>query len=160
MFFRPPAPHILPVPHILQRRTGECLAACAAMACEYLHIAYEYERLVRVLEIQWEIGTPFSRIQKLSQLRIGVTFRQGGEMAALYRLLLAGWPVLVAVQTSELAHWQDESSQHVVTLTGMTENNLIVQDPAFVEHPLPVSYGDFDLAWLEMDEAFAVIAPT
>lgn len=41
----------------------------------------------------------------------------------------------------------------------MTLDSIWLNDPAAFKAPLAVPYGDFDLAWLEMDAAFAVIAP-
>lgn len=70
MLFRPPSPQILAVPHIQQRRTGECLAACAWMICSYLRIAVDYQRLVRLLEIQQDVGASFSKIHNLEKLRL------------------------------------------------------------------------------------------
>ena len=65
----------------------------------------------------------------------------------------------MACEHLHIPYWNGNASQHVVTVIGMTADSVLANDPAFVEHPLPLPYGDFDLAWLEMDEAFAVIAP-
>jgi hypothetical protein len=39
----------------------------------------------------------------------------------------------------------------------MNDANVYLNDPAFVQAPMQVSIGDFDLAWLEHDEKYAVI---
>lgn len=90
MPFRPPSSQILAVPHVQQRRTGECLAACAFMICFYLQIAVDYQRLVRLLEIQDEVGVSFSKIHNLEKLRLTVVYQKDGTLAQLYNLLSAG----------------------------------------------------------------------
>jgi hypothetical protein len=37
--------------------------------------------------------------------------------------------------------------------------HVFLHDPAILVHPLRVSIGDFDLAWLERDEQFAILMP-
>jgi len=37
---------ILPVPHLPQRKQGECLAACAAMMLNYLGHSVSYDKLL------------------------------------------------------------------------------------------------------------------
>ena len=71
MFFQPPTACILSVPHVQQRQAGECLAACAAMICNYLNITVDYARLVRLLEIQQDVGISFAKIHKLE--KVGLT---------------------------------------------------------------------------------------
>lgn len=129
------------------------------MALSYLNIRHEYNSLLRLLDIRPDLGTEFSAIHSLSRIGVRVHQRQRGHAGMLYRLLAAGWPVIAAVQTRELAYWTGVESQHTVTIIGMTAEHILVNDPAFAEHPLPVSYGDFDLAWLEMNESYAVITP-
>ena len=97
MIFRPPSPCFIPVPHIQQKRAGECLAACAAMICTYLGVTVDYQRLMRILEIQQEVGVSFSKIHNLEQLRLRVVYQKGGTLRQLYNLLIAGWPVIVSV---------------------------------------------------------------
>lgn len=68
MFFQPPTACILNVPHVQQKQAGEYLAACAAMICNYLNVTVDYARLVRLLEIQQDVGVAFSKIHKLEKL--------------------------------------------------------------------------------------------
>lgn len=159
MPFRPPSPQILAVPHIQQRRTGECLAACALMICSYLHITVDYQRLVRLLEIQQDIGTSFSKIHNLEKLHLTVVYQKGGTLVQLYSLLTAGWPVIISLQTKELPYWQGIASLHAVVLVGMDEEHVYLNDPEWPDAPIQVSIGDFDLAWLARGERFALLAP-
>lgn len=60
------------------------------MICFYLQIAVDYQRLVRLLEIQDEVGVSFSKIHNLEKLRLTVVYQKDGTLAQLYNLLSAG----------------------------------------------------------------------
>jgi len=40
---------LLPIPHHLQQSDGDCLAACAAMALNYLDVSVDYGHLLHLL---------------------------------------------------------------------------------------------------------------
>jgi predicted double-glycine peptidase len=69
-----------------------------------------------------------------------------------------GWPVIVPLRTGELPHWS-ENIDHAVVVVGMDEHSVYLNDPAFATAPIQVPHGDFDLAWLEREEYYAVLAP-
>ncbi|MEZ4732190.1 MAG: hypothetical protein R3E79_34160 [Caldilineaceae bacterium] len=48
-------------------------------------------------------------------------------------------------------------ADHAVVVVGFDEQSIYLHDPEFAESPINVSYGDFDLAWLEHDEMYAVL---
>jgi len=145
---------LLPVPHRIQRRQADCLAACAAMILEYLGRPTDYARLVTLLGIR-DFGAPSSNIRQLAKLGLSVSFRQGapGDLAAH---LLHGEPCIVFLRTGELPYWQEDTG-HAVVLVGMDEDVVYLNDPAFAQTPQRVSHGDFLLAWLEFDYDYAVI---
>lgn len=155
-FFQLPTSLQLPVPHIHQQNAGECLAACVAMVCAYWRIEVKYRNLLDVLEIEPDVGTPFSKIRYLSKLGLSIRHWQSGRMIELYRFLSDGWPCIVSVRTGELPYWQSDTS-HTLTVVGMTETHILAHDPELSYGPAEISIGDFELAWLEMDERFAVI---
>ncbi len=157
MLFRPPSPQFLAVPHAQQRNSGDCLAACAVMACNYLKIPVRYDRLVKLLEIRSGIGTAFSNIEKLERLSIRVLHNTGGQLAQLYALLEQGWPTIASVQTGELPHWFGHNTLHAVLVVGMDSEQIYLNDRALPEGPISVPIGDFDLAWLAQDERYAVL---
>lgn len=150
---------MLAVPHVQQRRTGECLAACAWMICSYLQIPVDYQRLVRLLEIRDEVGVSFSKIHNLEKLRLTVVYQKNGTLAQLYNLLAAGWPIIISVQTKELPYWNGVASLHAVVLVGMDAEYVYLNDPEWPDAPIQVSIGDFDLAWLARGERLALLAP-
>ena len=65
---------------------------------------------------------------------------------ALFRCRPASYPIGMAKISHMLLWWW------VWML-----NTIYVHDPAVVTHPLRVGIGDFDLAWLERDEEYAVL---
>jgi ABC-type bacteriocin/lantibiotic exporter with double-glycine peptidase domain len=145
---------ILLVPHVLQRQPGECLAACAAMMLTYLGLSLNYDHLLNLLRVRAGIGTPAFNIRNLEKLGITVLYQQG-TLAELQEHLAHNRPCLSLVQTGELPYWA-ENCNHAVFVTGLDDHDVYLNDPAFVNAPIQVACGDFDLAWLSRDEFYAV----
>lgn len=74
----------------------------------------------------------------------------------LHAHLEGGRPPIVFVNTGELPYW-DANVDHAVVLIGMDSTHAIVNDPFFTRAPISIPLGDFDLAWLEHNEMYAVI---
>ncbi|NKQ36300.1 MAG: hypothetical protein HF973_11875 [Chloroflexi bacterium] len=145
---------ILPIPHILQKSQADCLAACAAMILAYLNKPVSYEQLLALLNIQW-FGAPFNNILNLEKAGVRVLYRQGA-LDDLRKHLADGEPVITAIFTGELPY-SDEATNHAVVVVGIDGHYVYINDPAITEAPIPVPKGDFDLAWLERNEWYAVI---
>lgn len=156
--FKAPSSIYLPVPHLRQQDSGECLAACVAMVLNYLKFKTSYRKLIHVLQIERGIGTRFSNINQLDRLGVRVLYQENGTLQQIYGLLDAGWPVIAAVQTSELPYWNGVLSQHVVVVTGMKEQSIYLNDPDLAYGGVEVLLGDFDLAWFEQEQSFAVLS--
>ena len=148
-------PLILPVAFVQQQRMGECLAACAAMVLNYIGRPTPYRRLVKILETIPSTGTASFKVRNLTQLKINVTY-QRGSLYQLYGHIRQGQPCIVFVKTSELPYREDVTD-HAVVVIGFDNDYLYINDPEFAESPLAVPIGDFDLAWLERDEMYAVL---
>ncbi|MDQ3250138.1 MAG: peptidase C39 family protein [Chloroflexota bacterium] len=142
--------------HIRQQSTGECLAACAAMVLNYLGHFVDYQRLIKLLRIQRTVGTPFFHIHELKKLGISVTHQQG-TLQQLHTHLTRRSPCITGVQTSQLPYWNHISTPHAVVVVGMDSQFVYVNDPEFATAPIQVDLGDFDLAWLEHDEFYALL---
>lgn len=81
---------------------------------------------------------------------------QQGNLQHLMRAIDDGTPPAVFILTGELPYWV-ENVPHAVVLTGYTETEFSIHDPAFAFAPQIVAKGDLDLAWLEYDSYFAVV---
>ena len=158
MLFQPPNVSLLDVPHIQQKRDGECLAACAAMVLQYYGQPRRYWRLRNILKIRRNVGTPFSSIKNLERIGISVAVQQYGTIEALYQATTLGWPVIASVQTGQLGYW-DSDVRHAVVVVGLDPNSVYINDPQLETGPRQVAIGDFDLAWLEHDERYAILEP-
>ncbi|MEJ2750598.1 MAG: cysteine peptidase family C39 domain-containing protein [Anaerolineae bacterium] len=145
---------ILPVPHILQTRQADCLAACAAMVLSHLNKPLPYADLLTLLNIQW-FGAPFSNIRALEQMDVHILYQQG-ILDDLSNHLAGGQPIITPVFTGELPY-TNEATNHAVVVVGMGEHYVYINDPAVAEAPIPVPKGDFELAWMERNEWYAVI---
>lgn len=146
---------ILPVPHYPQEEAGECLAICALMVLRYLGVAISLDQLRRLLQIDW-FGTPFSKIEDLTQLKVNVEFGEG-ELGQLWQALDNRIPPLVAVDTSELSY-ANFDAKHTVVLIGRTTNAVYLHDPMVTTHvPIKVPENEFMLAWMAHDQLFATL---
>jgi hypothetical protein len=78
---------MLPIPYAAQSSDGACLPACAQMVLAYLGQPVSQVQLVRMLGTT-EAGTPFSRLQLLSRLKLKVDVRAAWtEMDCVFAVL-------------------------------------------------------------------------
>lgn len=146
---------LLPIAHIQQRRDGECLPVCVAMLLSYLGVALSYRRVLALLGTRPEIGTPTSNIRNIEQTGLAVKY-QRGTLRTLHMYLSGGHPVIAFVSTGHLPHWK-KNVEHAVVVAGMDNDRVYLNDPELSSGPVATPLGDFDLAWLERDEMYAVI---
>jgi ABC-type bacteriocin/lantibiotic exporter with double-glycine peptidase domain len=149
-------PVTLAIDLVAQQRPGECLAACALMVLRYLKTPAEYRQLVRVFGIS-DIGAPFSRLARLNFLGVQVTLASG-TLLRLHEHLVGGQPAIVSLETRELPYWRGVTSPHAAVVCGIDQAHVQVLDPGFSTGPFRVTHGDFELAWLERDEQYAVMS--
>jgi ABC-type bacteriocin/lantibiotic exporter with double-glycine peptidase domain len=144
----------LSVPHLQQRLPGECLAACAEMILTYLAILIPYERLLELLQVRSGFGTPAANVRYLEKLELEIIYQQG-DFNELYDHLRQGRPCIAFIKTGELSYWH-EAIDHAVVVVGMDDRYIYINDPAFVTAPIQVERDEFDLAWLDWGEKYAV----
>ena len=101
------------------------------------------------------IGTLASNIRRLEALKVEVIF-QPGDFDQLQDHLQQNQPCIAFIHTRELSYWTDDVD-HAVVVVGLDEQHIYLNDPAFPSGPLTVDRGEFDLAWLEWDEKYAVL---
>jgi ABC-type bacteriocin/lantibiotic exporter with double-glycine peptidase domain len=132
------------------------MAACAAMVLSFWGREISYNSLLRLLRVQ-PYGAPAGNIRLLSNLGVGVTY-SATNLVGLQSLLDQGYPVIVFVRTGELPYWS-YTTDHAIVVVGHDESHVYVNDPDRSSAPIAVPAGDFELAWLERDYAYALIAP-
>jgi hypothetical protein len=113
--------------------------------------------LSNLLQTRKQLGTPASNILKLKQLGINVVYEQG-TLNKLHHHLANNRPCIVFVKTGELPYWAQDTD-HAIVVVGLDDEFVYLNDPAFPAAPTQVSHGDFELAWQERDEFYAVIMP-
>lgn len=145
---------LLPVSHIIQRQQADCLATCVAIVLEYLVVPYNYNGLLKQLQIT-AFGAPFSNIRDLRILGVVVAFRKG-DIGYLRQCLHRGWPVIVAVDTTQLSYWEEDTN-HAVVVIGIDRHTIALSDPGITHAPQLVALDEFELAWLENDYVCAVL---
>jgi ABC-type bacteriocin/lantibiotic exporter with double-glycine peptidase domain len=145
---------LLPVSHQQQRQSADCLAACSAMVLDYLLIPYQYERLLRLLNTR-SFGTQFSNLRQLATLGVAVQVLRG-DLAQLVAHLETGLPPIVFVNTAHLAHWTQETG-HAVVVVGVDEQAVLIHDPALDEGAKAVPVAEFEAAWIEQDQQYALL---
>ena len=145
---------LLPVSHYPQHRQAECLAACAAMALNYLQVPVDYERLLKLLRIG-PAGAPFRNLRYLESLGLAVNIEQGA-ITILQARLRRGLPPVAFVHTGQLPYWK-QATGHAVTVIGIEADRIYLNDPAFVQAPKEISLAEFELAWLDLDQFYATV---
>jgi len=149
-----PAPW-LPVSHQKQRHRSDCLVACATMVLDYLGRSIRYSRLLRLLGVTPDLGAPASNVRRLSSLNVSVEYG-AGTIDDLAEHIERSVPCIAFVHTIHLSYWT-EATRHAVVVAGTDEEHVYLNDPFFDIAPQVVSRLEFELAWDEMDNTYAVI---
>jgi hypothetical protein len=102
-----------------------------------------------------DIGTPASRVHRMSKRGFEVVYRQG-SLDDVNNWLAKGFPCILFVRTGELSYWEYDTP-HAVVLIGFEGNEALVLDPAHESFPVGVAVGDLMLAWSELGYTFAVL---
>lgn len=148
---------ILNVTHSRQETETGCLEACVQMALRYLGIDRSQADLARQMDATPHIGTVSRNVLNLQSFTLQVIYTEGTLE------LMRGWlernvPVIAFVQTLELPYWGGTEARHAVVVVGIDEEDVYLLDPARDPDVIPVSLGDFTLAWEDwMDGRYAVI---
>lgn len=148
---------LLKVNHQQQQRSSDCLAACAAMALNYLGVQVQYNRLLRLLRVR-DAGASFFNLRALEPLGVSVLLAEG-DMDQLDTHLADGYPVIASVDTVDLPHWNNESTFHAVVVVGNDVGMIALHDPAFADAPKIVERISFESAWLRREYVYAAIQP-
>ena len=146
----------LNVPHLQQTKISWCLPACIAMVAAYWEQPLLQEDVARWLGSSG-IGTPASRILRLSQRGFDIIY-QTGSLADLHTWVDQGVPCILFVRTGDLPDW-DVDTPHAVVLIGFDDEYAILLDPTLRSTPVRVPVDSLMLAWSHFDYTFAVLRP-
>lgn len=146
--------NLLTVPHIPQRNSADCLAACAAMLLAAIDKDVPYPQLLRILNVQ-SYGTSARNLHYLSQVGVDIVYREG-SLSILEETISSGRPCLTLVRTEFFPHWS-YTTDHAVVVVGMDDDLVYLNDPAFAQYPMHVTKLEFDLAWMEFDYRYCII---
>lgn len=145
---------LLPVLHRQQSQSSDCLATCAAMLLDYLHVPFKYDHLLRLLRTR-SFGTEFSNLRYLTVFGLFILVEQG-TVETLRGHLERGLPPIVFVQTGLLSYWQ-EATGHAVVVLAIEDKQIYLSDPRFSDAPKVISLIEFETAWIEQDQIYAVV---
>lgn len=124
------------------------------MVLDFAGRSVPYSDLLRLLGIG-PIGAPRRNILRLARIGIGIIYSES-TLPILEEHLDRGRPVIAFVDTGELSYWPI-ASNHAVVVTGMNADHVYVNDPAFMNAPKTVLRDEFALAWLNCDNACAIV---
>jgi hypothetical protein len=125
------------------------------MALDFIGQPVEYNKILQILETT-PYGAVASQVTHLSTMGLTVIYEEG-LLADLYPILDKNLPVITLVRTGELPHWSWDT-MHAVLLVGYDEHHFYANDPHFTNAPIKIPVKDFDLAWFEMGNRYAVIS--
>ncbi|MBI4670212.1 MAG: hypothetical protein HY741_00910 [Chloroflexi bacterium] len=145
---------LLPVSHHEQLQQSDCLAACAAMVLDYLGFPAEYDTLLSRLQVG-EYGALIGNLRFLEKFGVKVLIARG-EIETLRSCLARALPPIAFVDTNELSYW-NAASYHAVVVIGIEGNRIFINDPAFADAPKKISVDEFMLAWIGLEQFYALI---
>lgn len=148
---------LLNVPLLAQRDRADCLPACVQMVLMYQGQSVDEGWLRRVLE-STKIGTPGFKVLNLERHGCSVTYAPATDERVLVQSPSAGIPPITLVLTTNLPYWSVQTA-HAVVVTGIDDDAVIVNDPAFSANSQRVPRNAFMVAWSDFDYLYALIRP-
>lgn len=104
----------------------------------------------------YEFGTPASRVKRLNKLGYQVTY--GALSFEQLRAALAQGLYPIVFVRADVLPWADFGGFHAVVLTEISEDAVLLHDPAQDEGPTQLPMAHFLLAWEEFDCLATIIA--
>jgi hypothetical protein len=125
------------------------------MVLDYLNVPIAYSAIITQLHLQPGVGGPFRNLRHLEALGVEVLIKHG-ELGALRSQLENNLPAIVLVDTAQLSYWA-EGTSHAVVVVGIEDDLIYLNDPAFPDAPKIISVNEFELAWIDLDQFYALI---
>jgi hypothetical protein len=126
------------------------------MTLDFINQPLRYDKILTLLGTT-PYGTVANHVTRLATLGLTVVYTEG-TLADLWVLLDQNLPVIALVRTGELSYWTYDT-MHTILLVGYDADHIYANDPYFETAPVTISTDEFDLAWLEMGNRYAVISP-
>lgn len=124
--------------------------------------AYWQEPLYQADVARWlqtsELGTPSSRVQRLTQYGFEVVY-QSGSLELLRNWLHRQSPPILFVRTGSLPYWPFDTP-HALVCIGLTDDQAVILDPASRRGRELVPLEALMLAWSFLDYTYAILYPT
>ena len=126
------------------------------MVTAYLQHPLLQDDLARWLGTDDLVGTPSSRVTRLSQKGFNVTYENLATQVTLETWLSQQIPPVLFVLTGELSYWTI-NTQHAIVLTGFTGDEAHLFDPAVDTAPVAIPTDELLLAWSHFDYTYAAL---
>lgn len=146
------------VPHFEQELHYSCLPACVRMVLAYYGRTVPEAELRTLLKTRVSGTSPVQVMLRLPEIGVDAVV-QMASLSVLQQHLENGRPCIVHLWTEPLPYWQD-AVIHAVTVTELTDSQVLVNDPAFSSGSMMISREQFLQAWAATDHLLLVIQPT
>jgi ABC-type bacteriocin/lantibiotic exporter with double-glycine peptidase domain len=129
------------------------------MVTAYLQQPLLPDDIARWLGTDDLVGTPSSRVTRLSRRSFNVTYENLATQATLETWLNHQIPPILFILTGELSYWTI-NTQHAIVLAGFTGNEAHLFDPDVDTAPVTVPTDELLLAWSHFDYTYAILEAT
>lgn len=144
------------VPHYKQSKEGWCLPACARMVLAALGDARSEKALAALFGSQ-SFGTPASHITYLEKLGYQVIYGTF-SLEDLHTYCQQGF-FPIAFISADLVSWLPFRGAHAVVILEISQDEMVLHDPALESGALRVAINEFWLGWIELDQKAAIVIP-
>ncbi len=148
----------LPVPHFEQELGNSCLPACVRMVLSFWGTEVTEPALCKVLKTKPAGTNPFN-ITHLKELGFEgrISF---SNLEELKSFLSERQPSIALLWTGALGHWNSTKYfdyLHSVVAIGFDQESILVNDPAFSNHPIAIPFAEFLEAWSYSQQMLVIV---
>jgi ABC-type bacteriocin/lantibiotic exporter with double-glycine peptidase domain len=148
----------LALPHHEQEREYTCTPACVRMVLAFFDRHVQEDELALLFASHWLRGTDFNHITRVDALGFHATIRPG-IYDDLQAVAIRRVPVLVGIDTSELANYAHGPGAHSVVVVGATDTEVSFHDPLDSAGPRHHLAAGFEVAWRKRGYRLAILRP-
>ena len=138
----------LKIPHYEQELNNSCLPACVRMILAYFGIE-KSEQSVRILLKTKPAGTNPINLSNLKNWDINAIL-SFSNLDQLQNYILQEHPAIALLWTGILSYWDSNKYLdylHAVVVVGYDKENILINDPSFLDNPKTISISEFLEAW-------------